>query len=89
MPSGSNETTSSSVVGKVKLLCVFRLSTFLPTVYFFCLGLAGKLPKEENDCFMSTFYRSIRDLCTCKSIVYRVMDFHKVYARGTSMQNKR
>lgn len=59
MPGGSNKTISSSVVCKVKLLCVFRLFTFLPTVYFFCVGLADKLLKEENDCLMSAFNRSI------------------------------
>ena len=51
---GPNETISSSVVCKVKLLCVFRLPTFCPQ-YIFCLGLAGRLLKEEKDCFMSTF----------------------------------
>lgn len=65
---GSHERISSSVVCKVKVLCVFRLPTFLPTVYF-RLGLAGKLLKEENDCHMSTFYGGITDrICVLENL---------------------
>lgn len=70
---GSNKTVSSSIVCKVKLLCVFSVY-FLP-------GLVGKLLKEENDCFMSTFNRRItysQDLYTFKSKVYILVNFHKV-----------
>lgn len=77
---GSQKTVSSSVVCKVKLLFVFRLPTLLLSVYFL-LGLAGKLLKEENYCFMSTFHRSItysQDVYTCKSKVSILMNFHKV-----------
>lgn len=77
---GSHKTVSSSVVCKVKLLYVFRLPTLLSRVYFL-LGLAGKLLKEENDCFMSAFHRSImysQDVYTCKSKVSILMNFHKV-----------
>lgn len=75
---GSQKTVSSSVVCKVKLLFVFRLPTLLLSVYSL-LGLAGKLLKEENYCFMSTFHRSItysQDVYTSKVSI--LMNFHKV-----------
>lgn len=77
---GSHKTFSSSVVCKGKPLCVFRLPTLLPSIYFL-LGLAGRLLMEENDYFMSIFNRIItysQDLYTCISKVYTLMNFYKM-----------
>lgn len=54
---GSSDTGGSSIVCSQTSRC---FETAHPFAWCVCSsGLAGKQLKEENDCFMSTFYRSV------------------------------